>query len=92
MSATPSSQVKEIVVGIGTCGIAAGARKTFAAIESSLSDRGVKASMGITGCVGMCYLEPLVEVVHGDGSRYLYKKVNEKKAARIIDNSGYNCF
>ncbi len=85
MSATSSSQVKEVVVGLGSCGIAAGARKTYDAIESALSGKGVKASMGITGCVGMCYLEPLVEVVHEDGSRYLYKKVNEKKAARIID-------
>ncbi len=85
MSATPSSQVKEVVVGLGSCGIAAGARKTYDAIEEALSGKDVKASMGITGCVGMCYLEPLVEVVHEDGSRYLYKKVNEKKAARIIE-------
>ena len=85
MSAAASSQVKQVVVGLGSCGIAAGARKTFEAIEAALSDRGVEASMGITGCVGMCYLEPLVEVVHEDGTRYLYKKVNEKKANRIID-------
>jgi NADH-quinone oxidoreductase subunit F len=72
-------------VGIGSCGIAAGARKTYAALEKSLSERGVDARMGITGCVGMCYLEPLVEVIHEDGTRYLYKKVNEKRAEQIVD-------
>ncbi|MBW2264305.1 MAG: hypothetical protein JRG91_20250, partial [Deltaproteobacteria bacterium] len=56
MSATPSSQVKEVIVGLGSCGIAAGARKTYEIIESALSDKDVKASIGITGCVGMCYL------------------------------------
>jgi len=81
MSASP---VKEVIVGLGSCGIASGARKTWNALERALGSTGAKANLGITGCVGMCYLEPLVEVVHEDGSRFLYRKVNEKRAEQIV--------
>ncbi len=85
MSAATNQAVKEVIVGLGTCGIAAGARKSYEALRGALESKGIGVRLGGTGCVGMCYLEPLVEIVHADGKRYLYGKVDEKKAQRIVD-------
>ncbi len=82
---TPTQPVKEIVVGLGSCGVAAGARKTYEHLKNSMAEHDLEVSLDSTGCVGMCYLEPIVEVVHADGERYMYKKVDPKKADRIID-------
>ena len=48
-----------IVVGQGSCGIAAGAEKVYSAIEKHLDDKSV---LSITGCIGMCFLEPIVDI------------------------------
>ncbi len=85
MSATQSSAVKEVVVGLGSCGVAAGARKTYDHIKAQLAEKSLPVRLGITSCVGMCYLEPIVEVIHEDGQRFMYRKVDEKKAQRIVD-------
>jgi len=83
--ATPTQPIREIVVGLGSCGIAAGARKTYEHLKNALADHDLSVSLDTTGCIGMCYMEPIVEVVHADGQRFMYKKVSEKKADRIID-------
>ena len=54
-----------ILVGQGSCGIAAGAQKVYSALEKVLADSGVQ--LGITGCIGMCYLEPIVDVYLDSG-------------------------
>ncbi|MEW5960312.1 MAG: (2Fe-2S) ferredoxin domain-containing protein [Chloroflexota bacterium] len=76
----------EIVVGMGTCGIAAGARETMKAIldmieEKSLSDIIVTQ----TGCIGLCEWEPIVEVAVGGSPKVTYGKVSPDKAKRIIE-------
>jgi NADH-quinone oxidoreductase subunit F len=86
MSATPSVPVKKVVVGLGSCGIAAGARKTYEHLRGVLAEKNLPVELGITSCVGMCYLEPIVEVIHEDGQRFMYRKVTEKKAERIVDD------
>lgn len=70
-----------IMVGKGSCGLAAGAGKVFDFFEANL-DR-TKAELVTTGCNGMCFLEPLVEVVGGEQTK-LYTKVNEKVAEQIL--------
>ena len=50
----------KLVFGEGSCGIAAGARKVRAAVEKLNAEGAVE--VGITGCIGMCYLEPIVDV------------------------------
>ncbi len=82
---TPTAPIKEVVVGLGSCGIAAGARKTYEHLKQALAEHELEVSLDSTGCIGMCYMEPIVEVVHADGERFMYKKVTEKKADRIID-------
>ena len=75
-----------IVVGEGSCGIATGAKKTEAALRKCIEKSTLKdVSIEIAGCVGNCYLEPIVDVYGADGllaARYV--KVNEEKAEEIV--------
>ena len=54
-----------IIIGEGSCGIAAGASKVHIAIEA-LMDGSEKFTLGSTGCIGMCYLEPIVDIYDGE--------------------------
>ena len=76
--------VKEVVVGLGSCGIAAGARHAY----EVFSEEPVIKAKGIilepTGCIGACHREPLVEVRETNGKSYLYSEVDEKRAREII--------
>jgi (2Fe-2S) ferredoxin len=74
-----------IVVGMGTCGIAAGARETMKAIldvieKENLSDVIVTQ----TGCIGLCEWEPIVEVTSGGSPKVVYGKVSAEKARQIM--------
>ncbi|MBB6217682.1 NADH-quinone oxidoreductase subunit F, partial [Anaerosolibacter carboniphilus] len=75
----------KIIVGQGSCGIAAGANKVYAAIEQELQDRNIKGELALTGCIGMCYLEPIVEVVRENGEKITYVKVTPEMAKEIIE-------
>ena len=57
-----------IVVGEGSCGIAAGARKVRKALEALGKDDGSAVKIGVTGCIGMCYLEPIVDLYDDAGA------------------------
>lgn len=72
----------KIVVGEGSCGIAAGAAKVYSKLESLISNNG-KIELGITGCIGMCFLEPMVDIYAGDRLIRLVH-VEEKDAERIV--------
>lgn len=71
-----------VKIGLGSCGIASGANDTKTALEQALS--GSKVQVERTGCIGLCFAEPLVEVVDGEKS-YFYGNVNAKKAAIIVE-------
>ena len=70
----------KIIVGQGSCGLAAGAGKVYDAI-AALSP---KAELGITGCIGMCYLEPIVDLYDGDKLVKRLVQVSEKDAEAIV--------
>jgi NADH-quinone oxidoreductase subunit F len=74
-----------VTVGYSTCGIAAGAEDTYKALEAKLSGLTDAPELSRTGCVGMCYQEPLVEISNGDGERYLYGHISPDKVGRLID-------
>jgi NADP-reducing hydrogenase subunit HndB len=74
-----------ITVGMGTCGIAAGARETMEAFLDELGTRSIDAHVATTGCIGMCSKEPLVDIQQGDGPRITYGNVNPSMVPRIID-------
>ncbi len=73
-----------IKVGMSTCGIAAGAAKTYRALEEELTRQGQSVSLLTCGCLGMCYAEPLVEVCIEGLPRVVYCRVNEDCAREIV--------
>jgi NADP-reducing hydrogenase subunit HndB len=74
-----------IVVGMGTCGIAAGARDTMHAILAELQKRGIEAHVMTTGCIGMCVREPLVDIEQAGKPRITYGNVKPDMVPRIIE-------
>ena len=78
-----------IVVGEGSCGIAAGARKVRTALEDLSKNGGSPVEIGVTGCIGMCYLEPIVDLYDESGALGTTRptmrlvRVQEKDAERI---------
>ena len=73
-----------ILVGQGSCGNAAGATKVYEVLEAGLRDNGIDAKLLSTGCIGACYLEPIVEVIGDGGEKCTYVKVNADTAVEII--------
>ena len=74
-----------VVVGMATCGIAAGARPVLAAFTEEVSKRNLQnVTIAQTGCIGMCQLEPIVEVYAPGKEKVTYAKVSPEKVARIV--------
>lgn len=74
-----------IVVGMGTCGIAAGARDTMRAILEELNERSIEAHVTTVGCIGMCVREPLVDIEQAGKPRVTYGNVTREKVSRLIE-------
>lgn len=74
-----------ITVGMGTCGIAAGAREVMQALLDELAVRQIDAHVATTGCIGMCSKEPLVDVQQGAEPRITYGNVSPAMVPRIIE-------
>lgn len=76
----------QIIVGMGTCGIAAGAKQTFDAIVASIQKHGIEDKIIIrqTGCMGLCYVEPTVEVVVPGMPTVIYGKMTSDTAENLV--------
>ena len=74
-----------VVVGQGSCGVATGARKTAAELEKQIADKGLDIPVSVTGCVGTCYLEPIVDVYDDNDELTRYVKVQPDKVERIVE-------
>ncbi len=75
----------KIIVGMGTCGIAAGARQTMHAVLEELKNRQIEAHVTTVGCIGMCAFEPLVDIEQAGGDRITYGPVKPEMVPRIIE-------
>lgn len=74
-----------IVVGMATCGITAGARPVLTAMLDEAQKRGLKeVEITQTGCIGVCRLEPIVEVYSEGSEKVTYVEMTEEKARRVI--------
>ncbi len=73
----------KVIVGLGSCGIAAGASKTFEKVQQLLASPGYDFELKRTSCIGMCYKEPLVEVRDQNGS-VIYGDMTEDKVAEVL--------
>ncbi len=74
----------KVIVGLGSCGIAAGANKTYQKIQSLMKVDKLDFELKKTSCIGMCFREPLVEIIDKNGS-YIYGNVDENRAIEIIE-------
>ncbi len=74
-----------VVVGMATCGIAAGARPVMNAFVEEIGKRGLEnVTVTQTGCIGMCRLEPIVEIIAPDKEKVTYIKMTPEKVAKIV--------
>ena len=74
-----------VVVGMATCGIAAGARPVMTAFLDEIDKRGLKnVTVSQTGCIGVCRLEPIVEVFVPGQEKVTYVKMTPDKVASIV--------
>ena len=80
-----SSEVIRIVVGMATCGIAAGARPVMNKFVEEASKRNLKnVTVAQKGCIGMCRFEPIAEVLIPGKEKVTYVQLTEEKVARIV--------
>ncbi|RCX20148.1 NAD(P)-dependent iron-only hydrogenase iron-sulfur protein [Anaerobacterium chartisolvens] len=85
ISLRTNKNVLRVVVGMATCGIAAGARPVMNAFLEELKKRNISdVSVTMTGCIGVCRLEPVVEVINPDGEKVTYVKMTAEKAVRVV--------
>lgn len=75
-----------VVVGMATCGIAAGARPVLNAFSEGVAKEGLaeKVTVSQTGCIGICQYEPVVEIFESGKEKVTYVKLNAEKVEKII--------
>ena len=78
---------KRVVVGMATCGIAAGARPVLSAFVEEVANANLngKVTVSQTGCVGICQYEPVVEVFEAGKEKVTYVKMTADKVKKIVD-------
>ena len=76
-----------VVVGMATCGIAAGARPVLNAFVEEVGKAGLadKVTVSQTGCIGVCQYEPVVEIFEADKEKVTYIKMTPEKAAEVVE-------
>ena len=79
------SEVVRVVIGMATCGIAAGARPVMLSFMDEISKRGLNhVTVSQTGCIGMCRLEPMVDVIMPGQEKVTYVHMTPEKVARVV--------
>ncbi|MGS0764738.1 NADH-ubiquinone oxidoreductase-F iron-sulfur binding region domain-containing protein [Syntrophomonas curvata] len=71
-------------IGLGSCGIAAGALNVTDSLEAELAARSINIDIQATGCIGMCHNEPLLEIIEDDGQIFTYGHVNQESVKEIV--------
>ena len=81
-----SGQIR-VVVGMATCGIAAGARPVLSAFVEKVGEAGLgeKVIVSQTGCIGICQYEPVVEIFEDGKDKVTYVKMTAEKAAEVVE-------
>lgn len=81
------SSEKRVVVGMATCGIAAGARPVLNAFVEQVNAAGLAGAVTVTqtGCCGLCQYEPIVDVYEAGKEKVTYVKMDADKAKRVVE-------
>ena len=80
------SKKPQIFVGTGTCGRAAGAKKVLEAIREELTKRNIEAIITEVGCLGLCYTEPIIDIIKPGRPRISYGNVTPEVASKLIED------
>ena len=75
----------KVIIGQGSCGVATGAKKTTAEFEKLISEKNLNVEVDITGCVGTCYLEPIVDIYDDNDNMTRYIKVKPEVVGEIVE-------
>ncbi|NBI05955.1 NADH-ubiquinone oxidoreductase-F iron-sulfur binding region domain-containing protein [Senegalia massiliensis] len=75
----------KIIVGQGSCGIAAGANKVYDKLSYEIKNNNLDIELSSTGCIGMCYLEPIIDVIH-EGKKITFVNMDENKVSILLNN------
>jgi NADH-quinone oxidoreductase subunit F len=75
-----------IVVGLGTCGIAAGAKKVMDVIVSEVAKRKLDVDVDFTSCIGMCFAEPVVEIALPGSASVVYGGVYPDNVMKLLES------
>lgn len=79
-----------VLIGMGTCGIAAGAKEVMDAVRAELIAREVPAEIVSVGCIGICQMEPVVDIEQGGKARVTYPNVRPDMVPRLIEEHFIN--
>jgi len=74
----------KVIVGKGSCGIAAGAAKISDRLAVGIENSRIDCDVSVAGCIGMCYLEPIVDVIDNKGGKKTYVRIDAKAADEIL--------
>lgn len=77
----------KVVVGLGSCGIAAGANKVYETLREEINNKGLDIDLTIAGCVGSCHLEPIVDFYDEEGHLDRCVKVSADKVLNLLDKA-----
>ena len=75
----------KIMVGMATCGISAGGDKVYPALAKKIAELGLDVALEMTGCIGFCQREPLVDVVYPNRVRLTYQTMTAEKAEALVE-------
>lgn len=82
-----NTEVIRVVVGMATCGIAAGARPVLTGFVEEVARRKLNnVAVSQTGCIGMCQYEPIVEIVEQGKEKVTYVRMTAERVARIVND------
>ncbi|MDN5354358.1 MAG: NADH-quinone oxidoreductase subunit [Candidatus Cloacimonadota bacterium] len=76
----------KIKVGMASCGLAAGARDVYQAIQKYLENSKLEADLASTACIGMCFAEPLVEIIDADNNSLTYGDIQPQEVETILND------
>ncbi|MEJ2745913.1 MAG: NADH-quinone oxidoreductase subunit F, partial [bacterium] len=86
MKKTATVKKYRVRIGLGSCGIAAGAEAVLDAFMKETEKRKIPVNIGVTGCLGICHKEALVEIASPDGGFFLYGEVTPQRVPEIVDS------
>jgi (2Fe-2S) ferredoxin len=79
------AKAAKVLVGMGTCGLAAGAGEVYTSLEQEVKSRKLNITLSKVGCVGACHSEPSIEFAYPDGSSILLGPVKPEDVSSVLD-------